>query len=104
MLGDRYPGFAMSRYVDQSKAHDPAIALRIEPIHDRVDEHPFVPVVVEYDYSDAFAKLMLSFPDGCHGAAEVAEIQFRLLTEVEDDPDVRSAVQVGRRISHCLKT
>ena len=29
-------------------AYDPAtIALRIEPIHDRVDEHPFVPLVLE---------------------------------------------------------
>jgi hypothetical protein len=35
--------------------------LRIEPIHDRVDEHPFVPVVVEQDYSDAFAKLKRRF-------------------------------------------
>jgi hypothetical protein len=29
-------------------AYDPAtIALLIEPIHDRVDEHPFVPFVLE---------------------------------------------------------
>jgi hypothetical protein len=29
-------------------AYDPAsIALRIEPIHDRVDENPFVPLVLE---------------------------------------------------------
>jgi hypothetical protein len=41
------------------QAHDPATTVptwRVEPIHDRVDEHPFVPVVLEQDHSEAFAK------------------------------------------------
>jgi hypothetical protein len=79
-------------------AHDAAIALRIEPIHDRVNEHPFVPVVVAEDYFDAFAGFELLFPHASRAAGEAAEIPFVRRTDIEIEPDVRSAVWVGRRI------
>ena len=79
-------------------AHDPAIRLRIEPIHDRVDEHPFVPVVVDQDHSDTFAKLKLLSPHASRAAGEAANIPFGRRTDIEIEPDVRSAVRVGRRI------
>ena len=44
-------------------AHNRAIALRIQPIHGRVDEHPIVPVVVDQDNPEAFAKLKVLFLD-----------------------------------------
>jgi hypothetical protein len=106
VLDDSLPGLCHVAKRRPVHAHDPAIALRIEPIHDRVDENPFVPVVVEQDYSDAFAKLKLTFPDGCHRATGLAEIQLRCLTEIEDDPDVRPTLWVRgwifNRISHGL--
>jgi hypothetical protein len=85
----------MSRPV---QAHDPATALRIEPIHDPLDEHPYVPVVVEHDYFETFAKLKLLFPDASHAAAETPEIYLRRITEIENCPNVRAAVRIGRRI------
>jgi hypothetical protein len=91
------------------EAHDPAttiVTLRIEPIHDRVDEHPFVPVVLEQDYSVALAKFKLLFPDASRAAGLATEIHFGQATHVEIVPHVRSAVRVGRRIlsiCHALK-
>jgi hypothetical protein len=79
-------------------AHYRAIALRIEPIHGRVDEHPFVPVVVDQDYAEAFAKLKVLFLDASRAAGEAAEIPFVWPTDIEIEPDVRSAVRVGSRI------
>jgi hypothetical protein len=64
-------------------AHDPATQFRIEPIDDRVDEHPFVPVVVAQDHSDAFAKLKLLFPDASRAAAEATKIPFVRRTELK---------------------
>jgi hypothetical protein len=73
--------------------------LRIEPIHDRIDEHPFVPLVLEQDYSEAFAKFKLLFPDASRATSLAAEIHLGQATHIAIEPDMRSAVRVGRRMS-----
>jgi hypothetical protein len=73
--------------------------LGIEPIHHRVDEHPSVPLVLEQDDAESFAKLKLLFPDAFPARADDAEIQLGEVTaQIEIDPYVRSAVRVARRI------
>lgn len=64
-----FPGLCHAAKRRPNHAHDPTtIASRIELIHDRVDEHPFVPVALEQDYSEAFAKFKLLFPDASRAA------------------------------------
>jgi hypothetical protein len=57
---------------------------------------------------ESFAKLKLLFLDAKHAHADDAQIQLgQFATQIEIDPDVRSAVRVGRRIlnriSHGLR-
>jgi hypothetical protein len=77
--------------------------LRIEPIHDRVDEHPCVRVVLEQDDLGSFADLKLLFLDATPARADLAQIQLgHFATQIEIDLDGRSAVWVGRRrLSKC---
>ncbi|MGH2528887.1 MAG: hypothetical protein ACRDH0_06095 [Actinomycetota bacterium] len=80
--------------------------MRVEPIHDRVDEHPFVPFVLEQDHSEAFAKLKLLFADAIRAADAAPQIHLGPVRSPEIVPDVRSAIRVRRRIfnrSHGLK-
>jgi hypothetical protein len=82
VLGDRYPGLACGERSTNPRARS-SYQFRIEPIDDRVDEHPFVPVVVAQDHSDAFAKLKLLFPDASRAAAEATKIPFVRRTELK---------------------
>ena len=95
MVRDRHCalGFGKRRNVDQSTRTIQLLRWGLNRSHQFV-----LVVLVEQDDFETFAKFKLLSSYASRAAAEAAEIHLGWLTDIEIEPNMRSAVGVGRRI------